>query len=319
MMDPIYRIKDHIVALNSVSYDDESGLERFLAEVRETIRSFFSDRSQYVTFLGSVHFRPVSVFSPTSDAVICWAKGKKQVRELLMVMLADAQAQFAYEPAGNAVIAAQGPQNELQEAERIVSGHIGSGEAAILPRIRIDLRDVNILDDRVARYLSRSSSFHVKQKPGPVLFFSGRDEGLNNVLADYLDGVDADIIRIPCSFHSGRSIQDQFMAYSEARMVIVALGEDCWLSLNGMGKEADISSPSPGVCFGLGYLAGSLGRGRLMAFYREGPFFRRPTDFFELPYVPVDKSHGWRHELFSRLKQNKIGMKDDVQARIYPG
>lgn len=292
MMDPIYRIKDHIVALNAIPFEDERGLEQYLSDVRDTIRSYFSDRSQYFTFLSSIHFHPISVFSPTTDAVMCWAKGKKQVRELLMVMLADAQSQFAFEPVAQAIAAAQAPSHELKEAERIVSDHISSAEIAALPRVRIDLSD-----------------FYIPDQPGSVLFFSGRDEALNNILLEQLGLLEVSVNRLPSPFHSGRSIVEQFTAHSDAQMAIIALGEDCWISLNGMGKGADLSSPAPDVCFGLGYLAGCLGPGKVVALYRENPSFRRPTDSRELLYVSVDKSQSWRLELSLRLKQNRLIMK----------
>lgn len=300
MMDTICRIKDHIIALNSVSYNDDSGLDSFLSDVRETIRFFFNDHSQYMTFFGSISFRPVSVFASPSEEVLCWADAKKQLRELLLVMLADTQARQA----GDAL----GTDNELEEAERIVASHIG-GDLATLPRVRIDLRDINILDKRVEHYLKRASSLDLMPPAGPVLFISGRDEGLNNVLAAYLDQVNADVVRVSGAFYSGRSIHEQVADYADARMAIVTLGEDCWLSLKGEGNEAYISSPAPGVCFGLGFLSGLLGHGRVAALYRERHSFRRPSESTELFYIQVDKSHGWRHELALSLSQNKIGMK----------
>ena len=308
MMDPICRIKDHIVALNAVSYDDEPGLDAFLSEIQETIRIYFTDRSQYVTFLGAICFRPVSVFPTPAEAVLCWGRAKKQLREFLLVMLADAKGKYADQRAEG--VSANFPESELEEAERIVSRHIGGGgDLSTLARVRIDLRDINILDDRVEKYLKRGTDPVLKKTMGPVLFFSGRDEGLNKVLAEHLARVDAQVVQIPSVYHSGLSIQEQFMVYPDAQMVIVALGEDCWLSVNGTGEIAEISSPAPGVCFGLGYLSGRLGRSRVVALYRDKSSFRRPTDFFELFYIPVDKSHNWRHELTLRFKQNRIGFK----------
>ncbi|MBF0386771.1 MAG: hypothetical protein HQL20_02820 [Candidatus Omnitrophica bacterium] len=305
MMDTVGRIKDHILALNSVRYDDEPALESFLSDVKSTIFSCFSDRSHYMTFLGSTCYHPVATIVPKAEAILGWARTKKQLRELLLVMLADAQGRPAYRSRDD--LARHGSLNELEEAERIVSRHIGGGQAvAALPRVRIDLRDINILNAEVESYLLREDGGSDQLKNGPILFFAGRDEGLNKTLCDRLEHVEAEIVQIPWLFHSGRAIQEQYALHADVRMAVVALGEDCWLSLQGRNNPADVSSPSPGVCFGLGYLAGCLGRGRLAVFYRETPAFRRPTDFFELFYVPVDNSRAWESELAARLKQNNI-------------
>jgi hypothetical protein len=88
-MDPVTRIKEHIAQLHAVSYDEDMQLEVFLAKVKDTIRSLFGSYSQYLTYLNSIHFRPISALATTEENVRFWAQGKKQLRDLLYVVLED--------------------------------------------------------------------------------------------------------------------------------------------------------------------------------------------------------------------------------------
>ena len=276
MMDSMDKIKDLLVALKAVSYDDEPGLENFLRAVKETVRSVFCDHSRYITFLESIRFHSASVFTSPEHSVRYWASGKKQLRELLLVMLEDHR--FQREPVLAGARGESQSEYELDEAERIVSGYIsGAADVALLPRIRIDLRDINILDRRVEEYLTRDASVRGRSATVRILCFSGQDEALNREVMGFLRAVDAELICVPYSFRLGRSMQEHLSEYADIQMVIVILGEDCWLSLNGKGEAANISSPAPAVCFSLGHLTGRFGREKVVAFYKEGPSFRRPV------------------------------------------
>jgi hypothetical protein len=88
-MDPVTKIKEHIAQLHAVPYDDDARLEVFLTQVKDTIRSLFGSYSQYITYLNSIHFRPVSSLATTEENVRFWALGKKQLRDLLYVILED--------------------------------------------------------------------------------------------------------------------------------------------------------------------------------------------------------------------------------------
>ena len=89
LMDPVTKIKEHIAQLHAVPYDDDTQLDVFLTQVKDTIRNLFGSYSQYITYLNSIHFRPVSALASTEENVRFWAKGKKQLRDLLYVVLED--------------------------------------------------------------------------------------------------------------------------------------------------------------------------------------------------------------------------------------
>ncbi|MBF0594699.1 MAG: hypothetical protein HQL22_07005 [Candidatus Omnitrophica bacterium] len=301
MMDPVQKIKDHVVALNKIGCDDESGLDRFIADVKGTIKEVFHEHSHYMTFLGAINLRPVSVHCPSEDSVRSWGLGRKQLRDLLLVMLGDPLVSHE-DAVGKDEIINLEPLFELKEAERIVSSYMHRNvDPGCLARIRIDLRDVNILDKRVEQYLVSNGNV----KSLRVLLLSGTDDALDDEVLDCLDGMDAEVVRITYP-HLGGSLQEQLSGCGNVDFAVVTLAGDCRTVYSESGKELDVISSSPSTCFALGYLVSYLGRSRVFALYRDEPRYQRPTHFYEVLYMPVDKGHMWRREFSLRFHQHRI-------------
>jgi len=118
-MDPVTKIKEHIAQLHAVPYDDDARLEVFLNQVKDTIRSLFGSYSQYITYLNSIHFRPVSSLATTEENVRFWALGKKQLRDLLYVILEDPALRIY----GGWVEDAEETSEKLLEDVQLALGH----------------------------------------------------------------------------------------------------------------------------------------------------------------------------------------------------
>lgn len=287
-MTPLQRLRNHIITLNSVCFNDEAGQDSFLYALADTIQALFGQHHQYMTYLRAICFRPVFIAASQEDAVRSWAEGKKQLRDLLLVMLNDRLTSAVDE--GKAGF-------EIGEAERIVARHVGvvDEDLSVLPRIRIDLRDVNILDEEVAGYLLRTQRGPLDRELRKVLFFSSPDIVFDQRVLRVLKRSAAQVTSLADYGSLGKPKQELLADHKDAAMVVMVLGAE---------------SPSPATCFLLGYLVALFGRNSVVVLYQESERFVRPTMFFDVLYLPVDASEGWERDLLSRMKSNQIDIKE---------
>ncbi len=358
-MNPVKKINEYIVTLNSVSYEDDARLEAYFLQLKETLSQIFGIHSQYITFLSSIRFHPISPVAPAEESVRCWARGKKQLRDLLFVVLDD-PALKGYESLDERELE-QEAVVEVAAAERIVAdverradvsqpGEISSSLIDIIrafknkvrvdmaaadrmnedvlaegrwranldmPRVRIDLRHLDFLDDGVETYLVHKAAFLPKDSAKKVLFILSSDLRQNQKVRGFFSSTEAMLVEAtPCSAAKSYFF-DQLDGDSSIQMAIVVLSADCRVSLTGQGAQGEIWSPSPSSCFQLGYWVSKLGPRRVIALYDESSEFRRPTGFFEVVYVPMTPSGVWRNDLAKCLKDNKIAVKDAAQPFFY--
>ena len=358
-MDPVRRIKDHIVALNSVSYDDDVHLELYLSQLKETLCQIFGVHSQYLTYLNSIRFHPISPVVPVEDSIRCWARGKKQVRDLLFVILDDSalkecESWDERELGEEAVVEVATAERIIANAERRADlsrkGEINSSlidvirafknkaridmsaahemndrvleeerqaRASDMPRVRIDLRHLDLLNDGVETYLVHKASFLPKDSAKKVLFVPSSDPRQNQKVRGFFSVTEAILVE-----ETERSLVEKQFSYQanwdpSIQMAIVVLSGHHWVSWTEETSQRTSWVLSPSSCFQLGYLVSKLGPRRVIALYEESPEFRRPTGYFELIYISMTPSGVWRNDLAQYLKENKVAVKDEAHPFFY--
>ncbi|NLE65510.1 MAG: hypothetical protein GX606_06310 [Elusimicrobia bacterium] len=188
---------------------------------------------------------------------------------------------------------------------------------AALPRLRIDLRDVHILNDGVEDYLVHVSSFLRKDPTKKILFAACPDERMNQKVLRFLSGTEGLVIEAREGEGRPLAIQRSLAENPGITMAVVVLSEECWVRLKGDGRESPVAGPSPLTCFHLGLLVARLGRDKVVVVHEETPQFLRPTGFFDVNYVPLTSEGGWRQELARCIRENCIAVKDAGHPFFY--
>jgi hypothetical protein len=361
-MDPVIKIKEHIAQLHAVPYDDDTQLDVFLTQVKDTIRNLFGGYSQYITYLNSIHFRPVSALATTEENVRFWAKGKKQLRDLLYVILEDPtlriyggwiedvdeasektmeEEQLALGQPRTRMLAKASlisdvtrsfvdrVRHDMESSRSVETGNVvqeiepvkpqavdRSWEA--LPRVRVDLSELYVIDDGVEEFFVHRSGFLPKDQKKRILVVKGGDLRLNARITKFLNTTEATLCETESDGLAGNPVQEQVINNGPFEMAVVALAADCWIRSRTDGQDAAVSSPSPLSCFQLGYLVSRLGRGRVIVVYEESNKFHRPTGYFDVIYVPMDPAGVWRREISARLQDNNIAVRDLLRP-LYRG
>lgn len=360
-MDPVKKIKDHIVALNDVSFEDDVRLERYLSTLRALLTRLFGSHSQYMTYLNSVRFHPVSAVAPLEEGVRSWAAAKKQVRDLLFVLLDDPVIR-GYESWDEREIE-QGASGTVAAAERIVqnaerqaacsrrkdvSASLGDVVRAFrnkvrvdmsfadqmnshvfaerpreedrpLPRVRIDLTQLDFLHDGVEPYLVHRSVYLPKNKFRKALVVLSSDLSLNQRVRGALAATELSLVETDqrSLLARGLSSREDGEPLWEAAILILSSSSQEMVSGDRAGRP--FRELSVAASFQAGYLAARLGQGRVLLVFEGDEEAFRPSGPFDLRYIPVNPSGGWRNDLLSSLKGIGVKVKDEAQPFFYAG
>jgi predicted nucleotide-binding protein len=333
------KIQDLLLSLNSLSFDDDRRLEIFLEKTRINVRDIFGDYNSYLTCLSCIQFYPPSPLSSAEENVRYWAQAKKELRDLLHVMLEDPQL-FPSEPCRSRVLAQftdeepvpryeigadiTGLTQELKIRVREdleLAGHVNfasfsfrnsRGGPRPMERIRIDLRDLFILQKGQGSAKEQRALDMSKEMTKRIFFLPGTSASTNSEVFQLLHQSHASVIEGEPLTPGGASIQEQFSRQEQITTAVMVLSDDCLFEPKRDGREAAVDGPLPVYCFALGFLVGHLGRKHVIAIYTDGKRFKRPTNYFDAVYIACDRTGLWKKEVVVCLNEQGIKLESPV-------
>ena len=138
-----------------------------------------------------------------------------------------------------------------------------------------------------------------RKRSNEVFVVHGRDDGIKNTVARFLE----DLGLIPIILHEqpdqGRTVIEKFEQYAQVDFVVALLTPDDVGALRGSEKDLKPRARQ-NVILELGYFIGKLGRGRVPALTTGD--VEIPSDYAGVLYIPMDAPGAWKMSLVRELK-----------------
>ncbi len=340
------KIQDLLLSLNALSFDDDRQLDEYLEKTRTVVQEVFGDYNSYLTCLSYIRFHPLSPMSSAEENVRFWARAKKELRDLLFVMLDDPLL-YPSEPCRSRVLAQftdeePVPRYEIHteisdlleefknrlraDLELVGSVSSTSFQAGVqaaplgirrhqvgprsIERVRIDLRDLFIMDRGADKAKEQKIPVLPKDLTKRILFIPGSGGvRINDDVLLLLRRSEASVVEGEPLTPGGASIQEQFARFPQITAAVMVLSDDCLFQPKMDAENGPAGGPFPASCFALGFLVGHLGRKRVIAIYTDGKRFKRPTNYFDAVYIAYDRTGLWKKEVATCLDEQGIGIK----------
>ena len=139
-----------------------------------------------------------------------------------------------------------------------------------------------------------------------VFIVHGRDDGMKNTVARFLEKLDLTPVILHEMPDEGRTVFQKLLQESEtvAYAVVLLTPDD----EGQLRQDAERLMPRArqNVVFELGYLLGKLGSTRVKALYAEGADLELPSDYLGVIYLPMDADGGWKLVLCRELREAGI-------------
>ena len=312
------KIQQLIEQAQTLPYRQDDRLESFLFKLKETIQNIFGASSQYLTYLQKIRFKPASFFSSEMEYIKSWHNGQEETVNLLRDILNDPQlnqtnpAQSRLpslfkklsEPAKPAI---PDPQ-KVEDIRQSLSNTIDSFKNTVLN----SLHQPHFNDRFDAHPLKEEKGVDQKKQTRRVVVITGGQQRLNTLAYEFLKRVNVEVAALDQWPHTDQSIIELFKEDGRFDFALVVLSPDFYVYPKDQSPLAARLMVKPEIVFQLGFLVGKLGRNRVVALYEEMDDFKRPTNYFEILYIPVDDHEGknyWQNELIKRLNMAEIGLK----------
>jgi predicted nucleotide-binding protein len=133
-----------------------------------------------------------------------------------------------------------------------------------------------------------------------VFLVHGRDDGVKQTVARFLEKLDLVPIILHEQPNSGRTIIEKFEAYTDVAFAVVLLTPDDRGGLADAPFEQQSPRARQNVVLELGYFLGKLGREGVCALYKEGTEI--PSDYQGVAFVKLDEPGAWKLDLARELK-----------------
>ncbi|HUU86672.1 MAG TPA: nucleotide-binding protein [Candidatus Glassbacteria bacterium] len=132
-----------------------------------------------------------------------------------------------------------------------------------------------------------------------VFIVHGHDEGSRESAARFVEKLGLSAIILHEQASKGKTIIEKFEDYADVGFAIVLLTPD---DVGASSKDPEKLKPRArqNVIFELGYFIGKLGRGRVVALYKEG--VEIPSDYKGVIFIPFDEHGSWKLKLTKELK-----------------
>ena len=112
-----------------------------------------------------------------------------------------------------------------------------------LPRIRVDLSELYVLDDGVEEFFVHRSSTMVKDQKKRILVVLGGDPRLNTRISKFLNTTEATVVETDSDGPSGNPVHEQIVNNGPFEMAVVALSPDCWIRSKPMARRPTCPVP----------------------------------------------------------------------------
>lgn len=168
----------------------------------------------------------------------------------------------------------------------------------MLERIRIDLRDLFILDRKEDKYVKHNAALpSTITPPCGIMFLPSPNLPRSNDILSYLRRIGIPVIEGEALTPAGPSVQEQILMYPKISAAIIVLNDDHFICPRVQIERTSSYGPAPSVSFSMGFLVGKLGRKRVIVFYPDEENFKRPTNYFDAVYIAHDHAGSWKREL----------------------
>ena len=155
---------------------------------------------------------------------------------------------------------------------------------------------------------------------GRVLCVPGSDQLVNNEVITYLERLPATVMSIPKAV-GYQSLIDRLNQCASAEFLVFILSADFHAYSRGQRSVDASLVASQAAAFQLGFLAAKFDRQKIVVLYNEEDEFLRPTEFFDLFYIPITPSGAWKEEVVRRIKGKRtipagLGLSLENQPRV---
>lgn len=316
------KILELVSRLEDLSVGNESGLRAFICDLNFTINEIFDPTSQYLSYLKHVKFFPSTVFVTDKERERSWQDGVAQIDNLLRVILNDPKV------GGNAI--AMSHFSDLEKSSHSPSDPTFPMEEAVVQSLEnfketVGMEYSLIEEDGPIKEPLRSdliaTAASLVQAPSPgqvsgmdennqksgsvgrILCVPGSNQLVNNEVMAFLGLLSAQVMSIPKPV-AQESLIDRLNQCASADFFVFILSAD-FHTYSRTQRPVDASlMASQEAVFQFGYLAAKFDRQKIVVLYQEEDNFLRPTEYFDLFYVPITPSGAWKAEVVRRMKGN---------------
>ncbi|KKL96486.1 hypothetical protein LCGC14_1843980 [marine sediment metagenome] len=146
-----------------------------------------------------------------------------------------------------------------------------------------------------------------------IFIVHGRDNEMKIAVARLIEQLNLVAVILHEQPSEGKTIIEKFEKHSDVGFAIVLLSpDDKGYSLEEGPKNIKFRARQ-NVILELGFFYGKLGRGRVVAIYKEIEDFEMPTDIAGVIYIPYDDKGKWMFDLIGELKICGYNVsKDDI-------
>ena len=141
-----------------------------------------------------------------------------------------------------------------------------------------------------------------------VFIVHGRDEGVKDTVARFLERLGLEPIILAEMPSQGRTIIEKFEQHAQVGFAIVLLTPDDAGSLQGDENEPIRPRARQNVIFELGFFIGRLGREHVCALTKRE--VEIPSNYAGIEYIPLNDSDDWKLKLIRELKS--VGFEVDA-------
>lgn len=303
-MDSRQKVFGLVTQLQELPLFDEPVLLGFISDLKLVIEEIFGPSSPYLDYLKYIKFQPDAVFITDKERDRSWQDGIAQIDNLLRVIVHDPKisGQIILGPNRIEPLVSSAPNAAIEEAVQHSLQDFKNSVAEEYPQLEEGPMKEPLGTDVV---VDGAAGHDGQQEHLPnlrlVLCVPGRDEVVNQEVTNFLERVSAKITAIPKAVGQ-ESLMDRLSNCLNADFVVFILSADhhCYPRTQRPVDGNLIASQE--AVFELGYFAAKYDRHKMVILYQEHPDFVRPTEFFELFYIPVNPSGTWKGEMLERMK-----------------
>ncbi len=137
--------------------------------------------------------------------------------------------------------------------------------------------------------------------PRRIIVVSGTDETMKQTITGALRKLGLASVVMSEEPGQGKKIVEHFSDYKDVGFAVVLLSPDIYVYPKGEEATKRERTPRQDVTLMFGFLLGKLGKGRVLALYRESPNFAFPIEFEGVKFAALDDRGSWKLALIREL------------------
>lgn len=167
------------------------------------------------------------------------------------------------------------------------------------PRLRAPKAVFAEVERQVAAVGAKRSAARTRRASRRVFVVHGHDDAARESIARFLEHLELVPVVLKERPTVGRTVIEKFEQESDVGFAVVLLTPD---DVGGMAKSPRKlrRRARQNVVFELGYFAGTLGRGHVVALVKGD--VELPSDYAGVVFIPLDKADGWRMKVAQEFR-----------------